>query len=195
MFMRNHPRAHLFWLGGLIALAMCLLGGISFADVAFGRENLALHKPATASSIENDDQSAAKANDGDDDTHWCADDEPENGAEWWQVDLEKPADLSGCEITWPYDGKQYRYKVEGSADRKAWEMLSDQTQTTDRTRVRDLKFENARGIRYVKITVTGFDPGCWASISEVKVYGAVAGVADPGTAGERASAAPATGGR
>ena len=48
--------------------------------------------------------------------------------------------------------------------------------------MQELKFENARGIRYVKITVTGFDPGCWASISEVKVYAVVAGVADPGTA-------------
>ena len=92
-------------------------------------ENLALHKPASASSIENDDESAAKANDGDRRHALVADDEPENGAEWWQVDLEKAADLSGCEITWPYDGKQYRYKVEGSADRKTWAMLSDQTQT------------------------------------------------------------------
>jgi hypothetical protein len=152
-------------------VALCLVYSHCEAQSAAAGENLALHKPASSSSIENDDQNASKANDGDDDTRWCADDEPENGAEWWQVDLEKPADLSGCEICWPYDGKQYRYKVEGSADRKSWKMLSDQTQTTARTQVQELKFEGAKGIRYVKITVTGFDEGCWASISEVKVFG------------------------
>src|SRR5579863_3175231 len=100
---------------GSAGIAMLLLGSVSAAIPAEAptRENLALHKPATASSIENDDQSASKANDGDDDTHWCADDEPENGAEWWQVDLEQRADLAGCEIIFPFDGKQYRYKVEG----------------------------------------------------------------------------------
>jgi hypothetical protein len=133
--------------------------------------NLALHKPASSSSIENDEHAAAQANDGDADTCWRADDEPENGAEWWQVDLGKAGDLSGCQIIWPYDGMTYQFKVEGSADKKAWSMLDDQTTSTSRAQVRNLKFEKARGIRYVKITVTGFDDGCWASISEVKVFG------------------------
>jgi hypothetical protein len=151
-------------------LGLCLVaatpGGTPPAE-----QNLALHKPATASSIENADQNAAKANDGDDDTHWCADDEPENGAEWWQVDLQKTADLTGGQITFPYDGKHYRFKVEGSADRKTWTMLSDQSQSTARTRVRDLSFNHGSAFRYVKITITGFDEGCWASISEVKIFG------------------------
>lgn len=133
--------------------------------------NLALHKTAYSSSIENDEHSAAQANDGDPETCWRADDEPEGGPEWWMVDLEKPCDLSGCEIRWPYAGKRYQYKVEGSADRKNWSVLSDQTNTSATRPVHELKFKNARQIRYVKITVTGFDEGCWASISEVKVFG------------------------
>ena len=101
-----------------------------------------------------------------------ADDEPEGGPEWWMVDLEQPCALSGCEIRWPYAGKKYQYKVEGSADRKNWSLLSDQTHTTATTPVHELKFKkNAGRIRYVKITVTGFDEGCWASISEVKIFG------------------------
>jgi len=138
---------------------------------AAGPANLALNKPASSSSIENDEHSAAQANDGDPETCWRADDEPEGGPEWWQVDLEKPFDLSGCRIRWPFDGKRYRYKVEGSADRKNWSLLSDQTKTTARSQVHDLKFQKARQIRYVKITVTGLDEGCWVSISEVKVFG------------------------
>jgi alpha-L-fucosidase len=155
------------------ALALLLFAATTLATSGgpSASENLALHKPATASSIENDDQNAAKANDGDDDTRWCADDEPENGAEWWQVDLQKPADLSSCQIEFPYEGKLYRYKVEGSGDGKTWTMLSDQSQTTVRTRLHTLSFNRAAGIRFVKITILAFDEGCWASISEVKIYG------------------------
>lgn len=134
-------------------------------------QNLALNKPATCSSIENDEHNAAAANDGDPHTCWRADDEPEGVADWWQVDLQKPVDLSGCQIRWPFDGMTYRYKVEGSADGKTWSMLSDRTRSTVTLQVHDLTFKDARGIRYVKITITGFDDGCWASISEVKVFG------------------------
>ena len=152
-------------------MALCIFAQSGKCATATTRPDIALHKPATASSIENDEQSADKANDGDDNSQWCADDEPENGAEWWQVDLLKPANVSGCQITWPYDDKQYRYKVEGSADRKTWLLLSDQTKTTIRTRVQNLSFEKPAIIRFVKITITAFDAGCWASISEVKVFG------------------------
>ena len=133
--------------------------------------NLALKKPASSSSVENDEHNAARANDGNLDTCWRADDEPEGGAEWWQVDLEKPADLSGGQICWPYEGKNYRYKVEGSTDRKTWTVLSDQTKTVSKSQVQDLKFDNARAVRYLKVTVTGFEEGCWPSICEVKVFG------------------------
>ena len=133
--------------------------------------NLALHKPAYSSSIENDDHDAAQANDGDPDTSWTADDEPENGPEWWMVDLEKLYSLLGCQIRWPFAGKRYRYKVEGSTDRQSWFLLSDQTKSIATAPVHNLKFSKARPIRYFKITVTGLDPGCWASISEVRVFG------------------------
>jgi hypothetical protein len=150
-----------------LAWMACLVVWTGAAEPA----NLALKKPASSSSIENDEHNAARANDGDPETSWRADDEPEGGPEWWQVDLEKPYDLSGCQIRWPYDGKRYRYKVEGSADRKTWSLLSDQTKTTATAQVQDLKFQKASQVRYVKITVTGLDEGCWVSISEVRVFG------------------------
>jgi len=170
LWIKPNPGSWFVCLAYVVALALGLVCGTAVA-ASPEQQNIALNKPASASSIENDDQNAAKANDGNDDTHWCADDEPENGAEWWQVDLEQRADLTGCQITFPYDGKQYRYKVEGSADRKTWMMLSDQSQTTTRRRVQKLTFNQAAGIRYLRITITGFDEGCWASIAEVKVFG------------------------
>ena len=153
----------------ILALAFISLACVPLRAAAPG--NLALNKPASSSSIENEEHGAAQANDGDPETCWRADDEPEGGPEWWQVDLEKPLDLSGCQIRWPFDGKRYRYKVEGSADRKSWSVLSDQTKTTVTSQVHDLKFQKAGPVRYVKITVTGLDEGCWVSISEVKVFG------------------------
>ena len=150
-------------------LALALL--TSACAGAAGPTDLALNKPASSSSIENDEHGAAKANDGDVQTCWRADDEPEGGPEWWQVDLEGSFDLSGCSIRWPFDGKRYRYKVEGSSDRRNWSLLSDQTGTAATSQVHDLKFGKTTQVRYVKITVTGLDEGCWASISEVKIFG------------------------
>jgi hypothetical protein len=156
---------------GSLVLALFLLAWMAIPTLAAHPANLALNKPACSSSVENDEHSAAQANDGDPLSCWRADDEPEGGPEWWQVDLEKPFDLSGCQIRWPFEGKRYRYKVEGSTDRKHWSLLSDQTNATATSQVHNLKFQKASQVRYVKITVTGLDEGCWVSICEVKVFG------------------------
>jgi hypothetical protein len=169
-----HVTTPLDWTLRMARVATLAVSFISCASVARAENNqvnLALNKPASSSSIENDEHNAAQANDGDPDTCWRADDEPENGAEWWQVDLGKPIDLSGCQIRWPYEGKKYRYKVEGSADKKNWILLSDQTKTIPTLQEHDLTFENAKGVQYVTVTVTGFEEGCWASICEVKIFG------------------------
>ncbi len=154
-----------------LSFLACQWAAVCAAVCAAVPSNLALNKPASSSSIENDEHSAANANDGDAESCWRADDEPEGGPEWWQVDLEKPINLSGCQIRWPFEGKRYRYKVEGSIDRKTWSLLSDQTNNAATAQVHDLKFSKASQIRYVKITVTELDEGCWASICEVKVFG------------------------
>ncbi len=156
--------------------ALCLLSsaGVYGGPATTEPVNLALRKPASASSIENDEHDAAQANDGDAETRWCADDEPEGKPEWWQVDLGNPSTLSGCEIRWPYDGKRYRYRIEGSTDQSHWSMLSDQTRTDATTQVHHLQFEHggaAQLVRFLRITVTGLDEGCWVSICEVKVFG------------------------
>ena len=65
----------------------------------------------------------------------------------------------------------YRYRIDGSADRHGWQVLADQTQTRSRDRRQRLSFENARGIRFLRVTIVGFDAGCCAGISEVNVFG------------------------
>jgi alpha-L-fucosidase len=130
--------------------------------------NLAHGKPATASSEENTQHTAAMANDGDKKTRWCAKDG--NVPPWWQVDLTTPTNLSGAQIRWEMDGRIYRYFVEGSADGSTWQTLSDQSDSTSTWRVQNLTFR-ATGIRYVRTRVVGLEPGTWASLAEVRMFG------------------------
>jgi hypothetical protein len=131
------------------------------------KDNVAFKKPAAASSSENDNL-PEMANDGDPDTRWCA--AGGSTPQWWRVDLQKPYNLTGCEICWENDGARYQYVVEGSADLKTWSVLSDQRRTRSTSQLQKLSFR-AAGVRYVRITITGLprQPASWASISEVKV--------------------------
>ena len=129
-------------------------------DIAHG-------KKATASASQ-DGHPPEHAVDGKADTRWCSPDA--NAGQWWQVDLGQPEDLTGCQIDWEMDGVNYRYRVEGSADGKTWQRLSDQTKTEDRDQTVRLQFD-ARGIRYVRLTTTQLTPGCWGSFTEFQVHG------------------------
>jgi hypothetical protein len=129
--------------------------------------NLAFQKKATASSSQGGNH-AGNACDGETQTRWCAAD-GKAGA-WWQVDLRSPKELLGCELVWEKDRTRYRYLVEGSADGRDWIPLSDQRQTEMTDQTQKLNF-SAKGIRYVRVTITQLAPGVWASLNEVRVLG------------------------
>ena len=138
------------------------------AALAAAGPDLALHMPATASSEQSADHAAGMADDGDLTTRWCA----SSGAvpQWWQVDLQKPRDLTGAQISWEMDNRNYRYVIEGSSDGRAWRTLSDQSQSDCVWQTQQLKFE-AMGIRFVRVRVVGLGPWTWASIADFKVFG------------------------
>jgi hypothetical protein len=117
-------------------------------------ENLALGKPATASSSEREVWAPAMGNDGNLGSRWCGN---HKLGEWWQVDLGKPEDLTGCRVVWEHEKGNYRYKVEGSPDGNTWSMLTDQTDTRSTDLVRTHPF-NASGVRHVRVTITGLEP-------------------------------------
>ncbi len=130
-------------------------------------ENLALKKPASASSSQSGEGNTPdKANDGDANTRWCAADS--SVGQWWQVDLGREERLGGGEICWEQNNRLYQYVVEGSLDGKEWVVLSDQRLTKAKTKVQTLTFA-AKPARYVRITVTSSDKA-WASIREVKLW-------------------------
>lgn len=130
-------------------------------------ENLAFGKTVTSSTYQNDGLKATMAVDGDEGTRWCA----ENGSvpQWLAVDLGSPQDLTGAEIIWEAkSADRYSYKLEGSADGKAWSPLAEKAYEKSPTSA--LKFD-AKGIRHVKLTVVGTASGSWASVKELEVFG------------------------
>jgi hypothetical protein len=129
--------------------------------------SLSMGKPATASSSE-PNHPPALAVDADETSRWCA--AGPSPEQWLAVDLGAAHDLSGVIIAWEQDRPGYRYRLEGSVDGVAWQVLSDQTANTfpDGTHRIDLA---ARGIRHLRIVTTGLPAGGWASIRDLRVMG------------------------
>ncbi len=151
-----------------IVLAQAAWGAEPVAGKPLVPEDLARGKPAQASSNQGGDHLPTSANDGDPNSRWCASDA--SAPQWWQVDLGKPEDLTGCRLLWEFDGDDYRYKVEGSGDGKTWRTLVDESNATDRSQERSHKFEGS-GIRYVRLSVSGLEKGHWASLFDIEVFG------------------------
>ena len=112
---------------------------------------IATGKPVSCSS-EKADTSARHGNDGDPNTRWCADDARADS--WWQVDLKKPYDLDRIKIIWEFDDRPELYKIEVTANAQQWTPLVDRTDHLDVTKQIEHPV-SARGIRYVRITITG----------------------------------------
>ena len=121
---------------------------------------------ASASTVQSAQNSAQKAIDGDEQTRWCA--SSASPDQWWCIDLEKNTDLKGAEILWEMERPGYSYLLEGSADGSAWTTLSDQKNNQIQG-LHSLSFQ-AKGIRVLRIAITGLPQNAWASIREVRLY-------------------------
>jgi len=140
---------------------------VALAEPRFVPVNLALHKPASASSEETSKNNlAGHAFDGKLGTRWCANGPQTN--EWLQVDLEKPTKINGIGLTWEGEGSVYRYRVEGSMSGRDWQLLVDQSRNREKEYQHEFVADN---VRFVKITFLGADTGAWGSLWEVSVFG------------------------
>jgi len=144
-----------------------LAPGAPHAGVKRTPINLALFKPATASASQDGHEPGQAVND-DPQTRWCA--PGGGGGYWWQVDLQKPEEITGCQITWEKERGAYQYKIQGSADGQSWRTFAEENRDQARPQVDAHKFA-AGNVRYVRITVTQAAPNMWASFSEVQVWG------------------------
>jgi hypothetical protein len=134
--------------------------------------SLAQGKTASADSAETVNP-AANGNDGNTGTRWCAADGNVN--HWWKVDLGASFNLSGSEVMWEFDARNYKYKVEVSTDNANWTLVVDKTATTNATQTQNDPFTATA--RYVRITVTGLptSPVTWACFFEFRVFGSGSG--------------------
>ena len=129
--------------------------------------DIALNRPASADSVETSHGNlASHAVDGDTSTRWCAADG--GTGHWLSVDLGGVHAVTGARIAWEFDGHRYGYRIDGSVDGASWTTLSDQSGTSSTAQVQAVGF--AASVRYVRITVTGLDSGCWASVRSFEIY-------------------------
>ncbi|MES2440417.1 MAG: ThuA domain-containing protein [Verrucomicrobiota bacterium] len=121
---------------------------------------------ATASSTQ-DDNAAANAVDGDDETRWCAGDA--SFPQHYQLEFEKAKSLTGLKIVWESKNNAYRHKIESSTDGSQWTLLSDASasETGGDTSAVFPKTE----VKFLKITCTGTSQGGWACIREISAQG------------------------
>jgi len=146
--------------------AMCLIivGGIFNYASAADPENIALNKPALASSVESADFAAAKAFDGDLSTRWSS-----NFADnqWLSVDLQKPCMVSGVQLVWETAfGKEY--KIQLSDDGKTWADVYVQNDGKGQTE--NITFE-PKSAKYVRILGIKRGTEFGFSIFEFRVFG------------------------
>jgi len=129
--------------------------------------NMALHKPAFASS-QQDQNPAQNGNDGNIETRWCA----ANGSaqQWWEVDLGGATAITNTQVLWEF-GSVYQYAIEVSSNHTNWTTVVDKTANFTPAKNNSDNF-SATG-RYVRIVVTGLQPRSWASFYEFQVFGSV----------------------
>ncbi len=132
------------------------------------RVNIAKGAKATASSEQTSDSHfAGHAVDGNSATRWCA-----NGPqlpESLTLELPQPTKLTGCKINWEAPDGPYQYTVDTSTDGKKWQTVVDASKNDKSANVtHDFAAENVQAVR---INVVGTNPGSWASIFEVELYG------------------------
>jgi DNA-directed RNA polymerase subunit RPC12/RpoP len=137
--------------------------------------NLALNKPAVASSQEPQNP-AQNGNDGNFATRWCA--ANGNAPQWWEVDLGGVITITNTQVTWELVSV-YQYEIEVSSDNTNWTTVVDKTSNLTLAKKNSDDF-SASG-RFVRIVVTGLQPGAWASFYEFQVLGRYLGGGEGGS--------------
>jgi len=148
-------------------------------DIAAGR-------PAYADSFQANTD-CAKAVDGDTSTAWSIDDR--TPGHWIKVDLGKTVYVGACRILWDAAGYYHQYKIEISADDKAWTTAVDMTANTAAVRMPLHKFA-APATRYLRITVTDAERHCWPAIRDLEILPANAGTTAARVQGSPGTAVP-----
>lgn len=150
-----------------ILLAVLLLGtGWAVQAARAQGTNLALNRPATASSVEGSGLEASKAVDGSLTTRWASVD-PATSAQWIYVDLGTTTSVSRVVLKWEVAyAKAYRLQL--SNDTSSWTTIYTTTKGNGATD--DLTGLSGSG-RYLRVYCTGRGTSYGYSLWELEVYG------------------------
>ncbi|MFD0619081.1 endo-alpha-N-acetylgalactosaminidase family protein [Paenibacillus sp. GCM10027629] len=135
--------------------------------------NIALRKPATASSQQSGN-TAAMGNDGQTSTRWCVSNP--STEHWWKVDLGAQYDVTGSKITWESASSTVKYRIEVSSDGETWNKTVDKWSTPVTESVTQDTW-SAKNVKFIKVTALGIDP-TWAGFREFEAYGAKSTLVD-----------------
>jgi mono/diheme cytochrome c family protein len=110
--------------------------------------------------------------DGDPKTRWSTNKVQQEG-QWLQVDMGKPFQLTSLvlDATSSKDDYPRRYEVRTSADGEHW---SDPVASGKGATITTIEFPTKSAARYIRITQTSADKGCFWSINELGIYGSAA---------------------
>src|SRR5258706_1990337 len=147
---------------GLLLVSIGLASGKALAQTT----NLALNKPATASSIEAAGFEAAKAVDGSTSTRWASVD-PASTTQWIYVDLGATTSISRVVLKWEAAYAK-SYQVQVSNDASTWTTIF--STTTGDGATDDLTGLSGSG-RYVRVNCTLRGTTYGYSLWEFEVYG------------------------
>jgi hypothetical protein len=111
--------------------------------------NLALGKPATASSIYSSAYTAAKANDGSTSSRWASI-EGRDG-DWWQVDLGSAQSIASVAVNWEI-AYASRYQIQSSTDGSTFTTVADVTNTSAGTKTTTFTPTSARYVRILGLS-------------------------------------------
>ncbi len=132
---------------------------INFAE---GRENIALNKPAYASSTSNGEP--ALVTDGNSGSRWASN---QTDSEWIYIDLGKEEIVNGVKLNWE-EAFGKAFKIQVSNDAKAWKGVYE---TEDgHTGVQQITFDEVNG-RYVRMLGLQRGSGWGYSLWDFEVYG------------------------
>jgi hypothetical protein len=127
--------------------------------------NIALLKPVTVSSLENDGNPAEGAVDGNVETRWAS---AFSDPQWLQVDLGQPYTLKKVRLNWQ-NAAAKTYQIQTSMDGARWTVAADIQD--GKPGLREIELKNAAG-RYLRVYGTQRTTGYGYSLFEVEAYGA-----------------------
>ncbi|WP_442916477.1 discoidin domain-containing protein [Lentzea sp. DG1S-22] len=150
------------------AAALCLVTSVSVASqagaAACGTGNVALNRPATASSTENGGTPASAAVDGDAGTRWSS---QFSDPQWLQVDLGSTQQVCRVSLSWEGAyGKAFQVQVSDTAAANSWRDVHSTTTGTGGTQSLDVTGSG----RYVRVLGTQRATGWGYSLWELGVF-------------------------